>query len=399
MAEHDIVLLILYFYYGCKINTILVKTIMTSALKGLKVLDFSTLLPGPFATLYLADLGAEVIHIESPTRPDLVRLFPPYANGQATSHSYLNRNKQSVTLDLKDPASIAQVKEKISQYDIVVEQFRPGVMQRLGLDYQTLSEINPRLIYCSITGYGQSGTYKDKAGHDINYIALSGIAGHCGRQDSGPPPMGIQIADVAGGSLHAVIGILAAVVERQNSGLGQYIDISMTDCVVGLNNMAAAASLAGGQHQQRELEQLNGGTFYDYYATADDRYLSIGSLEPQFMTGLATALELPILLEKGTSFDPEDRQMVKQAIREKIKTQTLATWNDLFSQLDVCVEPVLSLDEALNSKISKERGWVINVPLKANADQTEPQLACPLKFSRSQMRYQYIGQQLGEGKW
>ncbi len=399
MAEHDIVLLILYFYYGCKINTILVKTIMTSALKGLKVLDFSTLLPGPFATLYLADLGAEVIHIESPTRPDLVRLFPPYANGQATSHSYLNRNKQSVTLDLKDPASIAQVKEKISEYDIVVEQFRPGVMQRLGLDYPTLSEINPRLIYCSITGYGQSGTYKDKAGHDINYIALSGIAGHCGRQDSGPPPMGIQIADVAGGSLHAVIGILAAVVERQNSGLGQYIDISMTDCVVGLNNMAAAASLAGGQHQQRELEQLNGGTFYDYYATADDRYLSIGSLEPQFMTGLATALELPILLEKGTSFDPEDRQMVKQAIREKIKTQTLATWNDLFSQLDVCVEPVLSLDEALNSKISKERGWVINVPLKANADQTEPQLACPIKFSRSQMRYQYIGQQLGEGNW
>ena len=399
MAEHDIVLLILYFYYGCKINTILVKTIMTSALKGLKVLDFSTLLPGPFATLYLADLGAEVIHIESPTRPDLVRLFPPYANGQATSHSYLNRNKQSVTLDLKDPASIAQVKEKISEYDIVVEQFRPGVMQRLGLDYQTLSEINPRLIYCSITGYGQSGTHKDKAGHDINYIALSGIAGHCGRQDSGPPPMGIQIADVAGGSLHAVIGILAAVVERQNSGLGQYIDISMTDCVVGLNNMAAAASLAGGQHQQRELEQLNGGTFYDYYATADDRYLSIGSLEPQFMTGLATALELPILLEKGTSFDPEDRQMVKQAIREKIKTQTLATWNDLFSQLDVCVEPVLSLDEALDSKISKERGWVINVPLKANADQTEPQLACPIKFSRSQMRYQYIGQQLGEGNW
>ncbi|WP_353168245.1 CaiB/BaiF CoA-transferase family protein [Acinetobacter sp.] len=372
---------------------------MTSALKGLKVLDFSTLLPGPFATLYLADLGAEVIHIESPTRPDLVRLFPPYANGQATSHSYLNRNKQSVTLDLKDPASIAQVKEKISEFDIVVEQFRPGVMQRLGLDYQTLSEINPRLIYCSITGYGQSGSYKDKAGHDINYIALSGIAGHCGRQDSGPPPMGIQIADVAGGSLHAVIGILAAVVERQNSGLGQYIDISMTDCVVGLNNMAAAANLAAGQHQHRELEQLNGGTFYDYYATADDRYLSIGSLEPQFMTGLATALELPILLEKGTSFDPEDRQMVKHAIREKIKTQTLAAWNDVFSQLDVCVEPVLSLDEALNSKISKERGWIVHVPLKANTDQTEPQLACPIKFSRSQMRYQYIGQQLGEGDW
>jgi len=399
MAEHDIVLLILYFYYGCKIKTVLVKTIMTTALKGLKVLDFSTLLPGPFATLYLADLGAEVIHIESPTRPDLVRLFPPYANGQATSHSYLNRNKQSITLDLKDPASIEQVKQKISEFDIVVERFRPGVMQRLGLDYQTLAEINPRLIYCSITGYGQTGSYKDKAGHDINYIALSGIAGHCGRQDSGPPPMGIQIADVAGGSLHAVIGILAAVVERQNSGLGQYIDISMTDCVVGLNNMAAAASLAGGQQQQRESEQLNGGTFYDYYETADARYLSIGSLEPQFMTGLASALELPILLQKGASFDTEDRQMVKQAIRDKIKSKNLAEWNQLFEQLDVCVEPVLSLDEALQSQISQQRNWVVNVPLKPNSDQTEPQLACPIKFSRSQMQYHYIGQQLGEGKW
>lgn len=399
MAEHDIVLLILYFYYGCKIKTVLVKTIMTTALKGLKVLDFSTLLPGPFATLYLADLGAEVIHIESPTRPDLVRLFPPYANGQATSHSYLNRNKQSVTLDLKDPASIEQVKQKISEFDIVVEQFRPGVMQRLGLDYQTLAEINPRLIYCSITGYGQTGSYKDKAGHDINYIALSGIAGHCGRQDSGPPPMGIQIADVAGGSLHAVIGILAAVVERQNSGLGQYIDISMTDCVVGLNNMAAAASLAGSQQQQRESEQLNGGTFYDYYETADARYLSIGSLEPQFMTGLASALELPILLQKGASFDTEDRQMVKQAIRDKIKSKNLAEWNQLFEQLDVCVEPVLSLDEALQSQISQQRNWVVNVPLKPNSDQTEPQLACPIKFSRSQMQYHYIGQQLGEGTW
>ncbi len=399
MAEHDIVLLILYFYYGCKIKTVLVKTIMTTALKGLKVLDFSTLLPGPFATLYLADLGAEVIHIESPTRPDLVRLFPPYANGQATSHSYLNRNKQSITLDLKDPASIEQVKQKISEFDIVVEQFRPGVMQRLGLDYQTLAEINPRLIYCSITGYGQTGSYKDKAGHDINYIALSGIAGHCGRQDSGPPPMGIQIADVAGGSLHAVIGILAAVVERQNSGLGQYIDISMTDCVVGLNNMAAAASLAGAQQQQRESEQLNGGTFYDYYETADARYLSIGSLEPQFMNGLASALELPILLQKGASFDTEDRQILKQAIRDKIKSKNLAEWNQLFEQLDVCVEPVLSLDEALQSQISQQRNWVVNVPLKPNSDQTEPQLACPIKFSRSQMQYHYIGQQLGEGKW
>lgn len=372
---------------------------MTTALKGLKVLDFSTLLPGPFATMYLADMGAEVIHIESPTRPDLVRLFPPYANGQATSHSYLNRNKQSVALDLKDPKNIELIKQKISDFDIVIEQFRPGVMQRLGLDYQTLAEINPKLIYCSITGYGQTGRYKDKAGHDINYVSLSGIAGHSGRQDSGPPPMGIQIADVAGGSLHAVIGILAAVTERYSSGLGQYIDISMTDCVVSMNNMAAAASIAGGQKQYAENEQLNGGTFYDYYRTQDGRYLSIGSLEPQFMSGLAATLELPIILQKGASFDVEDRKMVKEAIQEKILTKTWAEWSEIFAQLDFCVEPVLSLDEALSSPLAQERNWVVNVPLKANAEQAEPQLACPIKFSRSQMRYDYIGQELGEGTW
>ena len=235
---------------------------MPTALKGLKVLDFSTLLPGPFASMYLADMGAEVIHVESPSRPDLVRIMPPYANGQATAHSYLNRNKQSITLDLKDAANIELIKNKISEFDILLEQFRPDVMRRLGLDYETLAEINPRLIYCSITGYGQTGTYKDRAGHDINYLALAGISGHSGRQDSGPPPLGVQIADVAGGSLHAVIGILAAVVERQRSGMGQYIDISMTDCVASLNSMAASASLAGQTPQGPEQGMLNGAIFY-----------------------------------------------------------------------------------------------------------------------------------------
>lgn len=372
---------------------------MNAALQGLKVLDFSTLLPGPFATLYLADLGAEVVHIESPTRPDLIRLLPPYANGQATSHSYLNRNKQSVTLDLKDPASVELIQQKIADYDIVVEQFRPGVMARLGLDYQSLARINPRLIYCSITGYGQDGLYKDKAGHDINYVALSGIAGHSGRKASGPPPMGVQIADVAGGSLHAVIGILTAVIERQSSGLGQHVDISMTDCVVGLNNMAAAAVLAGQQKQNVESEHLNGGTFYDYYQTQDGRYLSIGSLEPQFMSGLATILELPIVLEKGASFDLDDRKAVKQAIRDKIKAKTFDVWTHIFQAQDVCVEPVLQLDEALDSALAKQRAWVVDVPLYAGSDQTEPQLACPIKLSRSQAQYRYIGQGLGEGTW
>lgn len=372
---------------------------MTTPLNGLKVLDFSTLLPGPFATLYLADLGAEVIHIESPTRPDLVRIMPPYANGQATAHSYLNRNKQSIALDLKDPASIELIRSRISEFDIVIEQFRPDVMKRLGLDYAMLAKINPRLIYCSITGYGQTGVYKDRAGHDINYLALSGVAGHSGRLEDGPPPLGIQIADVAGGSLHAVIAILAAVLERTQSGIGQYIDISMTDCTASLNAMSAAASLAADVKQQPETEILNGGSFYDYYQTQDHRYISIGSLEPQFMQGLAMVLELPILLEKGASFDHEDRLMVKAALKAKIKTKTWQQWQEIFAGLDLCVEPVLYLEEALNSPLAKERQWIVDIPLSHESDQTQPQLACPIKFSRSILRYDFIGQPLGKGNW
>lgn len=371
---------------------------MSGALQGLKVIDFSTLLPGPFATMMLADMGAEVIHIESPTRVDLVRVMPPYANGQATAHSYLNRNKQSIALDLKDSSSISLLKEKVKDADILVEQFRPGVMQRLGLGYDALVKINPRLIYCSITGYGQTGDYKNRAGHDINYLALSGIMGHSGRQKSGPPPMGVQIADVAGGSLHAVIGILAAVVERTKSGLGQYIDISMTDCAVTLNSMAASASLAGQQEQNAETATLNGASFYDYYQTQDGKYLSIGSLEPQFMLALAQALQLPILAEKGASFVSEDQQAVKQALRDKIATQSQQHWIALFAQLDVCVEPVLSLDEALSSPLAQQRQWVAEVPVGQDGS-TEPQLAHPIKFSRSQARYDFVGQQLGMGQW
>lgn len=371
-------------------------SLANTPLAGLKVLDFSTLLPGPFATLILADLGAEVIHVESPTRVDLVRIMPPYADGQATAHAYLNRNKQSVALDLKNPESIEKVKKLIAEYDIVVEQFRPDVMKRLGLSYEDLKTINPKLIYCSITGYGQTGSYKNRAGHDINYVALAGIAGHSGRQDSGPPAMGIQVADVAGGSLHAVIGILSAVIERQRSGLGQHIDISMTDCAFTLNNMAASAQVAGGEEQAAEAATLNGGSYYDYFKTQDGRYLSVGSLEPQFMLGLSAALELPILAQLGSSMVAEDRQTVKQAVAAAIAAQPYSHWQQVFGSLDVCVEPVLSLKEAAESELASERRWLVDVPLTQDNSKTQKQLACPIKFSRSVARYDYVGQQLGE---
>ncbi|MAE22591.1 MAG: carnitine dehydratase, partial [Pseudomonas sp.] len=203
---------------------------MSGPLSSLKILDFSTLLPGPFASLLLADMGAEVLRVESPTRMDLIRVLPPHDGGASTSHAYLNRNKRSIALDLKRPEAVEVVKRLVSEYDIVLEQFRPGVMDKLGVGYAALKAINPRLIYVSITGYGQSGPYRDRAGHDINYLALAGIASYTGRRDSGPLPLGVQLADLAGGSLHGVIGLLAAVVQRQATGVGQQVDVSITDC-------------------------------------------------------------------------------------------------------------------------------------------------------------------------
>lgn len=193
---------------------------MLGPLASLKVLDFSTLLPGPFASLLLADMGAEVLRIESPTRMDLLRVLPPHDQGVSASHAYLNRNKRSLALDLKQPEALEVIKQLLQDHDIVLEQFRPGVMDRLGLGYEDLKAINPKLIYVSITGYGQTGPYKDRAGHDINYLALAGLSSYTGRADSGPVPLGMQVADVAGGSLHGVIGLLAAVIARQQTGQG-----------------------------------------------------------------------------------------------------------------------------------------------------------------------------------
>ena len=165
------------------------------ALQNLKILDFSTLVPGPFATMMLADMGADVLRIESPTRPDMVRAMGPYADDTSTGHATLNRNKRSIGLNLKTPEAVAIVKQLVAQYDIVIEQFRPGVMARFGLSYQQLAEINPSIIYCSITGYGQTGPYRDRAGHDNNYLSLAGLNGYSGRQGEHTPIMGMPIGD------------------------------------------------------------------------------------------------------------------------------------------------------------------------------------------------------------
>ena len=185
---------------------------MPALLSSLKILDLSTLLPGPFASMIFADLGAEVLRVESPTRPDLVRMLPIQVKGGSATHATINRSKKSICLNLKNPDAVKIVKQLVSKYDIVLEQFRPGVMKRLGLDYEELRRHNPALIFCSLTGYGQTGPYRNRAGHDLNYLALSGISNYSRRKNESPVPLGIQIADIAGGSYHVVMGILAAVI-------------------------------------------------------------------------------------------------------------------------------------------------------------------------------------------
>lgn len=366
---------------------------MSGPLASLKVLDFSTLLPGPFASLMLADMGAEVLRIESPTRMDLLRVLPPHDRGTSASHAYLNRNKRSLALDLKQAEALEIVRALVKEYDIVLEQFRPGVMERLGLGYEALKVINPRLIYVSITGYGQTGPYKDRAGHDINYLALAGVASHTGRQDSGPLPLGVQLADVGGGSLHAVVGLLAAVIARQHSGVGQYLDVSMTDCSFSLNAMAAAGHLACGVEPGWENHVLNGGSFYDYYRTRDGRWMSVGSLEPAFMQQLCSTLGCPELAAQGLSPKPAQQKALKQALQVAFEKRSFDELCALFAEVDACVEPVLSFSEAVEHPQLKARALVSQVPRGDGSSQA--QLACPLKFSDGLPAPRHIGVAVG----
>ena len=366
---------------------------MKGPLSSLKVLDFSTLLPGPFASLLLADMGAEVLRVESPSRMDLLRVLPPHDGGVSASHAYLNRNKRCIALDLKQAEAVALVKQLVAEYDIVLEQFRPGVMDKLGVGYEALKAINPRLIYVSITGYGQTGPYKDRAGHDINYLALAGIASYTGRRDRGPLPLGVQLADIAGGSLHGVIGLLAAVIQRQVTGEGQQVDVSMTDCAFSLHGMAGAGFLAAGVEPQMENQALNGGSFYDYYRTRDGRWFSVGSLEPQFMQQFCTALGRPELAARGLSPSAQDQQALKHEIEIEFEKRDFAEWSQLFAGLDACVEPMLSLAEAVEHPQLKARQLVAEVP-RAGGD-PQRQMACPLKFSAGLPEPRHIGAALG----
>jgi crotonobetainyl-CoA:carnitine CoA-transferase CaiB-like acyl-CoA transferase len=372
---------------------------MTSPLNSLKILDFSTLLPGPYATMILADLGADVFRIEAPDRPDLLRLLPPYSpDGQSAQHALLNRSKRSLGLNLKTAAAPDIIKRLISQqgYNIIVEQFRPGVMDRLGVGYEQLKAVCPSLIFGSLTGYGQTGPYKDRAGHDLNYLALSGFLSYYGRKSNPipPPPLPMQVADIGAGSLHLVIGLLAAVIRRSATGEGGQVDIAMHDGALAWNAIGAAKVLVGGKNPIPEGELLNGGSFYDIYATKDGRYLSVGSIEPKFWFGFCQAIGREDLFEAGTIFDLGQQQIFKKEIRQAIQTKTLAEWQMIFARLDVCVEPVLTTEEALAHPQTQARNMMVELPLQDGKTQT--QIGSAIKLSGFKPVYRFPGSRIGE---
>jgi len=366
-----------------------------SILKGLKILDFSSLLPGAFTTMMFADLGADIIHVESDRRVDMLRIMPPYDDQKESYiHQHLNRSKKSLSLNLKAPEAVEIVKRLIHEYDIIIEGFRPGVMKRLGLDYETLKMVNPKLIYCSITGFGQTGPYKNRPGHDINYLSVGGILDYSRMKDKKPVPMGVQIADLAGGSLYAAVGILATALNREKTGEGKYIDVSMTDSVFTLNALYGAAFFGSGILPKAEEEILNGGTFYDYYRTKDGRYFSVGSLEPQFRKLLCEALDIPELIESTFNASSYTQKRFKEAIKDAFLTKNFDDWLEIFGHdFEGCVEPVLTFEEASNHSQLKARNMVVDVPTEEGTSQK--QIGSPFKISDAEPSYKFVGAKLG----
>lgn len=344
----------------------------------------------------LADMGAEVLKISSASKPDIVTDYPPFIEGTDISacQAWLGRNKKSMFLNLKTEEGVAIVKKLVKEYDIVLEQFRPGVMDKLGIGYEDLKAVNPSVIYCSLTGYGQTGPLRDAAGHDINYMARSGIISHAGRKEEGPSLMNFQIADIAVGSLNSVIGILAAVNHRRNTGQGQYIDVAMMDGCVPFNSIDGASFLVSGKQPEREGERLNGGCVYDFYETKDGQYMSVGSLEPQFWSRFCMAIGREDLIE-GTVW-PENVEEVKAQIRGIFKTKTREEWVEVFAEYDACVQPVLDLKEALlEDEQIKAREMVVEVDLPLHEGVKVKQLATSIKLSECPCKYEQAGYPAG----
>jgi len=353
-------------------------------LDGVRVLDLSRLLPGGFCSLLLADYGAEVLKVEDTGMGDYVRWSPPYYEGSEPSARSalflaLNRNKRSIRLNLKDEGGREVLLRLVREHDVLLESFRPGVLDRLGVGYERLREENPALVYCAITGYGQDGPYRERSGHDMNYLGLNGLLALTGEAGGAPVQSAGQIADLGGGALMAAFGILTALRERDRSGRGQLVDVSMFDGSLSWLAMVAARTFAEGRAQRRgELELAGALLCYRPYACADG-WVTLGALEPKFWQawcgGVGREDLIPAQFERAGS---EAHAEVERIFAER----TRAEWTAFAGEHDCCLEPVLELDEALDSELVRAREMVAELD-QPGAKEPVRLLGLPVKLSET----------------
>lgn len=363
-------------------------------LDTIKVLDLSRLLPGPYCTQVLADFGADVIKIEEPHLGDYMRWESEKIDdaGGAMFHS-LNRNKRSITLDLKSEQDKNIFKELVKTADIILESFRPGVMERLGLSYDVLNEINERLIYCAITGFGQTGPYKNMPGHDVNYLSYAGIMELQGEGTGKPILSSIQIADIAGGAQQAINGILLALFERTVSNKGQFIDISMVDGSMSLLQTTLSEYLVSGEVPKRGDPYLSGGlACYGVYRTKDDRHLSVGALEMKFWRPFCQVIGEEAFIQQLNA-PSEIQEKMRIQIQAIFLERTLSEWMQAFQDVNTCVSPILTFDEVVENPQIKARDMIIDV---AHDHGSMKQIGIPIKLSRTPGSIRTSAPKLGE---
>ena len=337
------------------------------------MLDLTRVLPGPVATLHLADMGADVVKIEDTEAGDYARAMGPARGRSSVFFQLINRNKRAIRLDLKRPQGREVLLRLAKGAEILVEGFRPGVMAKLGAGYEELAAVNPRLVYCSITGYGQDGPYADRAGHDINYIGYAGVGDQIGTAEA-PVVPNFQIADLLGGALTPVMGILAALIDARSSGRGRHVDVAMTDAVFAHAILPLVGFLERGKAPGRGTGMLGGGLpCYNVYRTRDGRYMAVGALERKFWETLCDILGCPELKGKHIVYGEEARP-VRERLAAIFASRAQREWAELFARADCCVSPILTLDEALANEQLRARGMSI-------VEDGLRQFASPVKFS------------------
>jgi crotonobetainyl-CoA:carnitine CoA-transferase CaiB-like acyl-CoA transferase len=355
-------------------------------LSDVRVLDLTRLLPGGFCSLLLADFGADVVKVEDTGMGDYVRWAPPYYGGEeqqalgtrSSLYLSLNRGKRSVRLDLKSEQGREALLRLVRDYDVVLDGFRPGVLDRLGVGYDQMRNANAGIVYCAITGYGQDGPYTQRAGHDMNYLGLVGLLGLTGAKDGPPMQSAGQIADLGGGGLMAAFGVMAALHERQRSGEGQMVDVSMADGALSWLAMVAGRYFCDGEVPRRGEQQLAGGLVCYLPYEASDGWVTCGALEPKFWAAFCNGAGRPDLIEKQFEAPGSDAWAeVAGVFRSRTRDEWLA-FND---EHDCCIEPVLDLDEALDSELVRAREMVVE--LEQPQLGTVRQLGHPVKLSRT----------------